>query len=227
MDVSCKLPRLVLLLPLLVLLLPARADAHCVAQGKETCYHDNREDRTLPFPGPRPPPHANMDRQTCMQLCADASYVLAGFEDGGQCFCGNAVKAGATPSDPASCSMPCRGNASETCGGNDFVTVVSFACSGPPDPAPAPGPPPHPSPPGPPAPPIPPLPPPTKPPKGAMNVLSIMIDDLRPQLGCYNISVCGRKMQTPHIDALAARGLTFRHAFTQYAVCSPSRNSCA
>jgi arylsulfatase A-like enzyme len=53
-----------------------------------------------------------------------------------------------------------------------------------------------------------------------------MVDDLRPQLGCFNISVCGGKsMVTPHIDALAARGLTFRHAYTQYAVCSPSRNS--
>ena len=58
-----------------------------------------------------------------------------------------------------------------------------------------------------------------------MNVLSIMVDDLRPQLGCYNITVCGKKMHTPHIDSLAARGLTFRFAYTQYAVCSPSRNS--
>ena len=41
----------------------------------------------------------------------------------------------------------------------------------------------------------------TPPPK---NVLLMLADDLRPQLGCYNISVCGRKMQTPHIDALAA-----------------------
>ena len=45
---------------------------------------------------------------------------------------------------------------------------------------------------------------------------------------CYNISVGiggGMKMQTPHIDALAARGVTFRHAYNQYSVCSPSRNS--
>ena len=65
----------------------------------------------------------------------------------------------------------------------------------------------------------------TRPPRGSNP--AHLPSPRRPQLGCYNISVCGRKMQTPHIDALAARGLTFRHAFTQYAVCSPSRNSCA
>ena len=42
--------------------------------------------------------------------------------------------------------------------------------------------------------------PPIKPaPAGALNVLSIMVDDLRPQLGCYNITVCGAKMFTPNM----------------------------
>ena len=57
------------------------------------------------------------------------------------------------------------------------------------------------------------------------NVLFIIVDDLRPQLGCYNVSVGGLKMHTPNIDRLAARGLTFRHAYNQFSVCSPSRNS--
>jgi len=65
------------------------------------------------------------------------------------------------------------------------------------------------------------------PPTGAKNVLLILVDDLRPQLGCYNITVCGKgnPMKTPNIDALASRGVTFRHAYNQYSVCSPSRNS--
>lgn len=69
--------------------------------------------------------------------------------------------------------------------------------------------------------------PPTMPaPPGSKNVLMIIIDDLRPQLGCYNITVGGgQKMHTPNIDGLAARGLLFRNAYNQYAVCSPSRNS--
>jgi hypothetical protein len=59
------------------------------------------------------------------------------------------------------------------------------------------------------------------------NVLLIVVDDLRPQLGAFNITVCGgkRAMHTPNLDALAARSLLFRNAYTQYAVCSPSRNS--
>ena len=53
------------------------------------------------------------------------------------------------------------------------------------------------------------------------NVLMIVVDDLRPQLGCYGAT----QMKTPHIDALAERGLRFTHAYCQQAVCSPSRIS--
>lgn len=48
-----------------------------------------------------------------------------------------------------------------------------------------------------------PVPPPPTPPKSAKNVLMILIDDLRPQLGCYNKT----KMHTPNIDKLAAQGV--------------------
>jgi len=53
------------------------------------------------------------------------------------------------------------------------------------------------------------------------NVLFIAVDDLRPQLGCYNASF----MATPRVDALAAESLTLARAFTNYPYCSPSRNS--
>ena len=86
---------------------------------------------------------------------------------------------------------------------------------------------PSPSPsPAPPSPPVPPAPAPAPAPANAKNVLMILVDDLRPQLGAYNISVGeGQMMQTPHIDRLAKRGMVFKHAYNQYAVCSPSRNS--
>eukprot|EP00911_Craspedida_sp_UC1_P002876 UC1_evm1s2104 len=74
-------------------------------------------------------------------------------------------------------------------------------------------------------PPPPPPPPPRPAPVNARNVLVILVDDLRPQLGCYNVSVCGARMITPNIDSLAARGIVFSHAYCQYAVCAPSRNS--
>ena len=60
---------------------------------------------------------------------------------------------------------------------------------------------------------------------GLKNVLLIMVDDLRPQLGAYNVTACGRPMVTPHIDGLARRALTFRNHYAQWPICAPSRNS--
>lgn len=56
---------------------------------------------------------------------------------------------------------------------------------------------------------------------GPVNVLFIIVDDLRPQLGCYGDPV----VKTPNIDRLASRSLQFNRAYAQQAVCSPSRNS--
>ncbi len=53
------------------------------------------------------------------------------------------------------------------------------------------------------------------------NVLFLVSDDLRPELGCYG----NKLIQSPHIDRLAARGIVFNRAYCQQAVCSPSRTS--
>ena len=54
-----------------------------------------------------------------------------------------------------------------------------------------------------------------------MNVLFIVVDDLRPILGCYGDS----KIKTPNIDLLAERGVVFERAYVQQAICSASRAS--
>jgi iduronate 2-sulfatase len=53
------------------------------------------------------------------------------------------------------------------------------------------------------------------------NVLFIVVDDLKPVLGCYGDKIA----KTPNIDKLAARGMLFEKAYVNQAVCAPSRNS--
>jgi len=54
-----------------------------------------------------------------------------------------------------------------------------------------------------------------------MNVLFVVVDDLRPELGCYG----AEDVVSPHIDRLANQGMLFRNAYAQYPVCNPSRAS--
>ncbi|MGE3777316.1 MAG: sulfatase, partial [Pirellulaceae bacterium] len=51
------------------------------------------------------------------------------------------------------------------------------------------------------------------------NVLLLLVDDLKPVLGCYGDPVA----RTPHLDRLARRGLRFDLAYCNQAVCAPSR----
>jgi len=53
------------------------------------------------------------------------------------------------------------------------------------------------------------------------NILMIVVDDLRPQLGCYGQS----QVQSPNIDRLAAAGVLFNRAYCMVPICGASRAS--
>ncbi|GAB4403767.1 MAG: sulfatase [Bryobacter sp.] len=58
-------------------------------------------------------------------------------------------------------------------------------------------------------------------PKAPPNILFITADDLGLQLSCYG----EKRIQTPNLDALAARGARFTTAYVAQASCSPSRSA--
>ena len=63
--------------------------------------------------------------------------------------------------------------------------------------------------------------PPPSPPAARLNVLYIVSDDLRAEIGPYGHSW----PPTPHLDALANASVVLEQAYAQYALCNPSRNS--
>ena len=54
------------------------------------------------------------------------------------------------------------------------------------------------------------------------NVLFLMSDDMRVELGCYGSRF---HAETPHLDALAKSGVRFDRNYCQFPLCNPSRSS--
>ncbi|KAI0385705.1 WSC domain-containing protein [Hypomontagnella monticulosa] len=65
----------------------------------------------------------SMTANSCATYCQSKNYALSGVEYGGECYCGNALKASSTAAAEADCNMSCRGNSSQVCGGPSRISV--------------------------------------------------------------------------------------------------------
>ncbi|KAM0251076.1 hypothetical protein ACHAQJ_008358 [Trichoderma viride] len=63
----------------------------------------------------------NMTVEECVADCKGNGFRYAGLEYYGICFCGGTVDGPQV--DDSQCSFPCNGNKSETCGGNNLLSV--------------------------------------------------------------------------------------------------------
>ena len=72
----------------------------------------------------------HVTREGCACLCHQKGFMLAGVENGNNCYCGNGT-GGAFCGGAATtgCDQACTGNATQTaCGGPNRVDVLTFAC---------------------------------------------------------------------------------------------------
>src|SRR5438105_9611082 len=53
------------------------------------------------------------------------------------------------------------------------------------------------------------------------NILWVTSEDHSPNMGCYGDKLA----RTPNVDALAAKGMIFQHAWSCFPVCAPARST--
>ncbi|PVF94002.1 WSC-domain-containing protein [Serendipita vermifera] len=68
-----------------------------------------------------------MTVQKCIDGCAAAGFSSAGVEYGSECYCGNVTFPPGSSAEPQDCSMPCRGDASQYCGGSYRILIYARA----------------------------------------------------------------------------------------------------
>ncbi|KXX79540.1 WSC domain-containing protein 1 [Madurella mycetomatis] len=85
------------------------------------CYRDS-SNRVLS--GKVLPKIGAVSNTACVNYCASKGFSIAGTEYGGECFCGNNLST-VEKLDESQCSMACKGEANETCGGDWALTLYT------------------------------------------------------------------------------------------------------
>lgn len=64
-----------------------------------------------------------MTTELCLNACGARGFPFAGTEYSQECYCGVVLGNGTVPAPASDCNMPCNGNSSETCGGQDRLNL--------------------------------------------------------------------------------------------------------
>ncbi|KAL9096053.1 MAG: hypothetical protein Q9165_001575 [Trypethelium subeluteriae] len=74
----------------------------------------------------------NMTIESCLAYCSGKGYSLAGIEYGDECYCDNSIPQDQAPvkGQWGGCYMPCAGDATETCGAGDALSLYKKCGSG-------------------------------------------------------------------------------------------------
>jgi len=66
--------------------------------------------------------HTTMTIEVCASFCTP-TYTIFGLEYGGECWCDNLLELGSTLAAETDCNLPCAGDATETCGAGNRLSV--------------------------------------------------------------------------------------------------------
>ncbi|KAF9459880.1 WSC domain-containing protein [Collybia nuda] len=88
------------------------------------CFTDARDSRTL-----RTASTTSLDLMT-LEVCAGfctrnfGVFTYAGVEFGRECYCDNTIREPAVIADDSGCNIPCTGDTSQNCGGEDRIFIA-------------------------------------------------------------------------------------------------------
>ncbi|KAK4157999.1 WSC domain-containing protein [Chaetomidium leptoderma] len=85
------------------------------------CFQDSGNPQILPYRSPAPPDDMTVEK--CMAECKGNGYRYAGLVYYGVCYCGSTVNGPEV--EESQCNLPCKGNSSQTCGGDNIFSVYT------------------------------------------------------------------------------------------------------
>jgi len=90
-----------------------------------SCITDTLSPRTFPVLAPYYIGSAYVTSASCVSYCSGAGYAFAGTEYSGECYCSANAPATTLEIDASKCSMTCKGDSSQLCGGSAALSFYA------------------------------------------------------------------------------------------------------